>query len=88
MSKVGNYGLIILTGIIGGRDEEIEVGIDIEVSGEEIIEMGRDVGLVWSLDEVERIGEVEWEIELGTSISTEGVLVVSIRIQDKLILEK
>ena len=35
---------------------------------------------MWSLDGVERIGEIEGEIEPDTSISTEGVLVVAERI--------
>ena len=39
-----------------------------------------DVGVVWSSDEVEIIGEIEVEIEPDTSISTEGVLVVAERI--------
>ena len=66
-------------GIIGVRDEEIEVGIGIEFSQEEIIEMegvsscGKtkcgDVGVVWSPYEVERIGEVGGEIELGSSVN-------------------
>ena len=37
---------------------------------------------------MERIGEVEGEINLGLSTNIEGVLVVAKRIQDKLILEK
>ena len=59
-------------GIIGARDEEVGVRIGAEVSGEEIVEIegipscGKivcgDVGVVWSSDEVERIGEVEGEI--------------------------
>ena len=85
-------GEIIIGGVvtIGARDEEIEVGIGIEVSREEIVEMEGvfscgttkcgDVGVVWSSSEVERIGEIEVEIEPDTSISTEGVLVVAERI--------
>ena len=39
-----------------------------------------DVGVVWSSDDVEIIGEVEGEIEIGASISTEDVMVVAERI--------
>ena len=93
-------GEIIIGGVeeIGARDKGIEVGMGVAISEEEIVEMegmpswGKskcgDVGVVWGGDKVEIIGEVRGEIELGTSISNEGVLVVSIRIRDKLILEK
>ena len=37
---------------------------------------------------MERIGEVEGEIELGTSTNIEGMIVVAKIIQDKLISKK
>ena len=43
---------------------------------------------MWDAKEVEGISEVRGEVYLGTSISTEGVLVVSSRIGDKFSLEK
>ena len=47
-----------------------------------------DVEVVQGANEVEGKGEVRGEVYLGTSISTEGVLVVSSRIGDKFSLEK
>ena len=47
-----------------------------------------DVEVVQGAKEVEGIGEVRGEVELGTSISTEGVLVVASRIGDKFSSEK
>ena len=56
-------------GVIGERDEETKVGMGAYVLGEGIVEMEgisscgikecEDVGVIRSVDEVERMGEVE-----------------------------